>query len=338
MRNGITIAGNILVDIVKMIEKFPEKNMLVHITDSIRAVGGCVPNTIINLAKIDPCMKLKALGKVGSDDNGRFVVSEMERYGVDVSGIKIAEGRETSYDDVMTEKSTGARTFFLSCGVNHEFGIEDIDVDALDCNIFHAGYILLMDALDAEDDEYGTKMARLLKMVSDKGIKTSVDAVSEDSDRYKEKIIPALKYCDYTIMNEIESCKVTGLSPRKEDGSVHVDNIKKTMEAFIEYGVREKVIIHCCEAGFLLDKSGEFVVVPSLKLPKGYIKGSVGAGDSFAAACLYGIDKGFDNKKLLEFASAAAACNLAASDSISGMKTRKEIETMCDTFERVTLH
>ena len=145
MRNGITIAGNILVDIVKMIEKFPEKNMLVHITDSVRAVGGCVPNTIINLAKIDPRMKLKALGKVGSDDNGRFVVSEMERYGVDVSGVKIAEGRETSYDDVMTEKGTGARTFFLSCGVNHEFGIEDIDVDALDCNIFHAGYILLMD-------------------------------------------------------------------------------------------------------------------------------------------------------------------------------------------------
>jgi len=337
MKQGITIAGNILVDIVKIIEKYPEKNMLVHITDSIRAVGGCVPNTIINIAKIDPEVRLKALGKVGSDDNGRFVVSEMEKYGIDVSGVKIAEDKETSYDDVMTEKLTGERTFFLSCGINHEFGIEDIDIEALDCKIFHIGYILLMDALDAEDEEYGTKMARLLKQVSDKGIKTSVDAVSEDSDRYKAKIVPALKYCDYSIMNEIESCKVTGLSPRKEDGSIWVENIKKTMEAFFEYGVREKVIIHCSEAGFLLDKTGEFVMVPSLKLPKGYIKGSVGAGDSFAAACLYGIDKGFGNKKLLEFASAAAACNLAASDSISGMKTRKEIEEMCHTFERLTL-
>lgn len=41
-REGITIAGNILVDIVKMIEKYPEKNMLVHITESVKAVGGCV--------------------------------------------------------------------------------------------------------------------------------------------------------------------------------------------------------------------------------------------------------------------------------------------------------
>ena len=78
--------------------------------------------------------------------------------------------------------------------------------------------------------------------------------------------------------------------------------------------MREKVIIHCCEAGFLLDKSGEFVVVPSLKLPKGYIKGSI-----------------------LEFASAAAACNLAAADSISGMKNRAEIERMCKEFERLSL-
>lgn len=337
MREGITIAGNILVDIVKMIERYPEKNMLVHITDTVKAVGGCVPNTIINIAKMDPNVTLKALGKVGSDDNGKFLIDEMAKYGVDVSGVKVAEGKETSFDDVMTEKTTGDRTFFLSCGINHEFGIEDIDIDALDCKIFHAGYILLLGALDAEDEEYGTKMARLLHMVSEKGIKTSVDAVSEDSDRFKEKIIPALKYCDYTVMNEIECCKVTGLSPRTADGRIDVANIKATMEAFMEYGVREKVIVHCVEAGFLLDKSGEFVIVPSLKLPKGFIKGSVGAGDSFAAACLYGIDQGFDNKKLLEFASVAAACNLTASDSISGMKTRAEIEKMCETFDRLSL-
>ena len=336
-RQGITIAGIMLVDIVKMIDKYPEKSMLVNITESIRAVGGCVPNTIIDIAKIDPSVKLKAIGKVGSDDNGRFLREEMAKYGVDVSGIKVAEGRETSFDDVMTERSTGARTFFLSCGINHEFGIEDIDIDALDCKIFHAGYILLLGALDAEDEEYGTKMARLLHMVSEKGIKTSVDAVSEEGERFREKIIPALKYCDYAIMNEIECCKVTGLSPRKEDGTVHVENIKKTMEVFMEYGVREKVIIHCCEAGFLLDKSGKFTVVPSLKLPKGYIKGSVGAGDAFAAASLYGIDQGFDDTRILEFASAAAACNLAAADSISGMKNRAEIEQMCEEFERLSL-
>lgn len=334
-RQGITIAGNILVDIIKMIDRYPEKNMLVNISQCIRAVGGCVPNTIIDIAKMDPDMKLQAVGKVGDDDNGRFAVEEMRRHGIDVSAVKVAADRETSFTDVMTERSTGARTFFHSGGSNEEFDVDDVDVDALSCKIFHAGYILLLKTMDEADPEYGTRMARLLHKVSQKGIKTSVDAVSEDGDRFKEKIVPALKHCDYTIMNEIECCRVSDLSPKKADGRLDVANIRASMQAFLDYGVREKVIVHCCEAGFALDKSGAFTAVPSLKLPAGYIKGSVGAGDSFAAACLYGLDKGFDDQKLLEFASGAAACNLSASDSISGMRSRAEIEQLCQKYERL---
>ena len=212
--------------------------------------------------------------------------------------------------------------------------MEDIEINKLDCKIFHIGYILLLDALDQEDEEYGTKMARLLARISERGIKTSIDVISEDGDRFAEKVIPALKYCDYTIMNEIESCGVSGLSPRKVDGTIDVENIKKTMELFLEYGVREKVIIHCSEAGFLLNRQGEFYVVPSLVLPEGYIKGSVGAGDAYAAACLYGIYHGYGDEYLLEFAAAAAACNLSGFDSVSGMKSVKEIEALNRQYKR----
>ena len=177
-------------------------------------------------------------------------------------------------------------------------------------------------------------MARLLHDISKKGIKTSIDVVSEEGNRFQDKIIPALRQCDYAMMNEIESCRVTGLSPRKEDGSIHIENIKATMEEFINYGVREKVIVHCCEAGFIMDKNKKFVCVPSLDLPDGYIKGSVGAGDAYAAACLYGIYNNFDDEKLLEFAAAAAACNLSAPDSVSGMKNKSEIEKLNNTFKR----
>lgn len=331
---GIAIAGNILVDIVNVIDKYPEKNMLANIESSMLAVGGCVPNTIIDIAKMDSDIFLKAIGKVGNDENGRYVVSQMKKHGIDVSSVIVDEHVPTAQTSVMTEKSTGDRTFFYTSGANSSFCVEDVDVDSLDCRIFHAGYILLLDALDEEDEEYGTKMARLLHKVSEKGIKTSIDVVSEEGGRFKSKIIPALKHCDYAILNEIESCKVTDLSPYHEDGRVHVENIKKTMQAFLDYGVREKVIVHCTEAGFLMDKSGAFVVVPSLELPDDYIKGSVGAGDSYAAACLYGLYKGYDDQRLLEFAAAAAACNLSASDSISGMRSKSEVEKLNTIFKR----
>ena len=331
---GIAIAGNILVDIVNIIEAYPSKSMLVNILSSERAVGGCVPNTIIDLACIDPALALSAIGRIGNDENGRYVLSEMQKHGIDISKVITDSSAPTSADNVMSERTSGDRTFFYSGGASKNFSVEDVDVEALDCKMLHVGYVLLLDELDRHDPEYGTKLARLLHKAREAGIKTSFDVVSEESDRFKEKIIPALRECDSAIMNEIECCKVSGLSPRDKDGRINIENIKKTMESFIEIGVREKVVVHCSEAGFMLERSGKFTVVPSLVLPKNFIKGATGAGDSFAAACLYGIYNEWDAEKILEFASKAAACNLTAADSVSGMRTAREIDKMFESFER----
>ena len=177
-------------------------------------------------------------------------------------------------------------------------------------------------------------MARLLHDVQKQGIKTSIDVVSAEQGLFAEKIIPSLKYCNYAIMNEIECCKVTNLAPRNSDGSVNIKNIKTTMEKFIEYGVADKVIIHCCEGGFALGADKKFTAVPSLELPDGYIKGSVGAGDAFAAACLYALYNGYDDCHMLEFASTAAALNLSEEDAVSGMRSKEEIEEISKKFKR----
>lgn len=331
---GIAVAGNIITDIVNIIERYPEKNMLTYIEKSTRSIGGCVPNTIIDLAKIDPEISLSAIGKVGDDEPGRFAVSEMKKYGIDTSRVKVSGTQPTSISNVMTEKTSGERTFFCLKGANVDFCEADVDTESLECEIFHIGYVLLLDGLDSEDEEYGTKLARLLHNVKKRGIKTSIDAVSAECGLYAEKIIPVLKYCDYTIMNEIESCSVAGENPRNGDGSINIDAVKRTMKKFIEYGVSEKVIIHCSEGGFALSADGVFTAVPSLELPEGYIKGSVGAGDAFAAACLYSLYNGYDDRHMLEFASAAAALNLSAEDSVSSMRSKKEIEEINRIFPR----
>lgn len=332
--NGIAVAGNILVDVVNIIDKYPDKNMLTYVKKSTRSVGGCVPNTITDLARIDAGLCLSAIGKVGDDEYGRYIISELKKYGIDTNRIKISSKSRTSFSNVMTEEKSGDRTFFCLKGANSEFCESDIDISNLSCEIFHIGYILLLDALDESDAEYGTKMARLLHDVQKQGIKTSIDVVSAEQGLFAEKIIPSLKYCNYAIMNEIECCKVTNLAPRNSDGSVNIKNIKTTMEKFIEYGVADKVIIHCCEGGFALGADKKFTAVPSLELPDGYIKGSVGAGDAFAAACLYALYNGYDDCHMLEFASAAAALNLSEEDAVSGMRSKEEIEEISKKFKR----
>lgn len=336
-RKGIAIAGNILADIVKTVDHYPKVGMLAYIDCVNKSVGGCVPNTAINLAKIDGDIPISAIGKIGDDEYGRYVLGEISRYNIDTKQISVCPSNHTSFSDVISLPS-GERTFFHTKGSNVEFSPSDIDITALNCVLLHIGYVFLLDKFDMEDAEYGTVMARFLHDVQNHGIKTSIDAVSDSNGNYKEKMLPALKYCDYAIVNEFESSMISGLSPYDEDGKLNIDNIRKTMEFMAESGVKEKVVVHCKQAGFCYDvRSGKFTVVPSLDIPKDKIKGSVGAGDAFCAGTLYGIYNGFEDEHILEFASAAAACNLFSDASVGGMKPKEEIEKMAEIYGRKKL-
>lgn len=333
-RKGITIAGNLIADVVKRIDCYPEIGMLANVLSVSTAVGGCAANTAIDLRKIDNDIPVSSIGKIGDDDYGRYLVSQLSRYGIDCSGISVSSDMPTSFSDVMSQPS-GERTFFHARGSNAQFSPDDVDITALNCVIFHIGYILLLDAFDKEDPEYGTVMARLLHHIQERGIKTSVDVVSDSTADYKAKILPALKYSNYAIMNEIESTMLTGLSPVNEDGSPHIENIRKTMKFMAESGVRDKIIIHCKKAGFCYDvATDKFTAVGSLNIPSEEIKGSVGAGDAFCAGSLYGIYNGYDDKHILEFASSAAAANLFAENSIDGMLPKEEIEKLAEKYGR----
>ncbi len=336
-REGIVIAGNIIVDIVKDINLYPKMGMLAYISNISSSVGGCVPNTAINLAKIDKSIPLSVIGKVGTDENGKYSILQLEKYGIDVKGITFSQESPTSFCDVMSMPS-GERTFFSKKGASSEFSPDDICVSELNCSLLHIGYILLLDMFDADDKEYGTVMARFLHDLQMKGIKTSIDVVSDSTADYGKTIIPALKYCNYVIINEVECCSIWQLDARTEEGKLCKANIKEAMKRMIECGVSDKVIIHSKEAAFIMNaKTGAFYEVPSLDIPAEEIKGSVGAGDAFCAGCLYAIYNDFSDEKIIEFASVTAACSLFAPNSIDGMKPYKELIHLKEKYERILL-
>ena len=336
-RKGIVIAGNVLADIVKNVDTYPDVGMLANITDIRRGVGGCATNTAIDMAKIDRSLKISVIGKIGDDEYGRYVLSQLNKYGINCENISVSSEKPTSFSDVMSMPS-GERTFFHARGANAEFSPKDIDISSLNCVLLHIGYILLLDSFDKYDEEYGTVMARFLHEVQQKGIKTSVDVVSDSTADYKAKILPALKYCDYVILNEVESSMLFDLPPYDDNGKLNIENIRKTMEKMAEVGVKEKIVVHCKQAGFCYDvPTGEFTVVPSLKIPSAEIKGSVGAGDAFCAGSLYGIYNNFTDEHMLKFASSAAASNLFAENSTDGMLPKNEIEKLEKKYGRLSL-
>ena len=332
MEKGIAIAGTIAVDYIKTIDQYPEKGMLGNILSSSRGVGGCVTNTLCDLAKMDPTIPLYAYGGIGDDENGDFVVRVLKEHDINTDGIVRFPGEMTAFTDVMTLVATGERTFFNAKGANKIYSYSDLDFDSLEVDLFHIGYAFLMDPFDREDEEYGTVMARALARVQSMGIRTSMDLVSVENERYSEIVKPSLRYCNYFIVNEIEAGKTVNLSPYGPDGSIDEVRIRKICELILEAGVKDMVVIHAPLGGWAMTNSGEFYFAPSLKLPQNYIKGTVGAGDAFCAGMLYGIYKEMPVKEALEIACMTAACSLSEYDSISGMKTIDEIKSIYGKF------
>jgi len=329
---GICCAGNIIVDITYPIETWPKQNELTHITEGIRqTVGGAVCNTIADLARLDPELPLFASGYAGYDAEGDFVMEEMAKYpNIDMAMVK-RSGR-TSFTVVMSNNETKERTFFQHAGANLYYGEKDIPWDTLDVDIFHIGYILLLPELDAQDAEYGTKMAHLLHRVQNMGIKTSIDVVSESGQRYQSIVVPALCYTDYCVINELEAQQTTGVLLRNEDGVLLRENFPEALRKLKSLGVSTWAVIHCPEMGCGVDETGKYHEVDSLSLPVGYIKGTVGAGDAFCAGVLYGAQKGWTMQDAIKLAVCTAAAALGEPDASSGVRLAAEVLELYEKY------
>ncbi len=332
MRKGICVAGNLVVDITYPIERWPRQSELTTITEGItRSVGGAVCNVVTDLARMDKSLPLSALGVIGQDAEGDFILEQLGKYrNMDLSLL----GRKgaTSFTAVMSDNRTKARTFFQYRGANALFDESFIDWEKIDAELLHVGYILLLDALDQEDAEYGTKMARLLAEARRRGLKTSIDVVTETGDRFRTLVPPALRYTDYCVINELEAQQITGVPLRDESEKLHPENMKEALERMKELGVSTWTVIHCPEGGYGLDEENRYVSLPSLRLPEDYIKGTVGAGDAFCAGVLYGAQKRWALPESIRLGTCAAAASLSEPGASEGVGTAEEVLKLWDRF------
>jgi sugar/nucleoside kinase (ribokinase family) len=320
-RSGLLAGGNWIIDQVKLVDVYPQREQLANIRGQSQGTGGAAYNVLIDLARLGAPFPLMGAGLVGNDALGREILADCRRHNIGVNHLAVTSKAPTSYTDVMTELAGGHRTFFHARGANALWRGEDIDFKKIKARIFHLGYLLLLDALDEPDVTFGTKAARLLAAAQSAGLKTSVDVVSEDGDRFAKIVGPALKHMDYCILNEIEAGKTTGFKIRQADGRLDSVALRHAAGALLQQGVREVVIIHFPEGGFARTRRGDDVWQPSLKLPPKYIAGTAGAGDAFCAGALLGLHEGWDLSKCLVTGACAAAASLFHATCTTGVKS-----------------
>ncbi|MDY2914013.1 MAG: carbohydrate kinase family protein [Candidatus Enteromonas sp.] len=314
---AIAFAGSAIVDRIYSISAYPKEGELTQIRSVEFAVGGAVCNGAIDLKKMAPSLSVYAFGRIGKDEEGEFLVRVLTQNGVDASYLTQGNGK-TSFTDVYSIPQ-GQRTFFAYPGECANFGIDDIPWDGPNFTLLHLGYFLLLDRVDRGDG------LRILQKAKEKGIETSIDLVSENSDRYGI-LIPCLPYVDYLIINEVEAGRLT-------DMEVNAQNAEEALRRLLAFGVKKKVMIHAPKFGACLSNQG-YTIVPSLDIPPSDIAGSTGAGDAFAASALLMIAQEKSDREILEFASEAAAMALRVEDATSGLTAQDKIREIASIYPR----
>lgn len=318
---GLLAGGNWIIDQVKMIDVYPRPEQLSNIRSQSLGPGGAPFNVLVNLAKSGAPFPLYGAGMVGDDALGKEILSICKAHKIDARSISTTDKAPTSYTDVMTEQAGGRRTFFHARGANALWRGGDIDFVKIRPRIFHLGYLLLLDALDMPDVKYGTKAAKLLAQAQESGAKTSVDVVSEDSDRFARIVSPALKHVDYCILNEIEAGKTTGFKIRDAQNKLDTVALRHAAGTLLQGGVRELVVVHFPEGAFGRTRKGDDCWQSSVKLPQDYIAGTAGAGDAFCAGVLFGLHEGWDLSRCMQTGVCLAAASLSHPTCTQGVKS-----------------
>jgi sugar/nucleoside kinase (ribokinase family) len=311
--SGITCVGILCADILgKTVDSLPEKGKL-NLVDSISLqIGGCAANVAIALAKIGTRTAL--VGKIGDDSLGKFLLGALQSENVGVKGLKVDKNSTTAASMVMIS-GDGERSIIHSLGANKEFCYEDINLQILqETKILLIAGTFLMPGFDGRGTE------KLLKAATEKGVLCCMDTAWDSKGEWMKKIENSLQYLDWFMPSYDEACELTGKTVPVEMAAI-----------FNSKGVKNVIIKLNREGCYVKPREEEGYIVPSFSSISPV--DSSGAGDSFCAGFITGLDQGWEIKKCAAFANAVGVHCIMHIGTTTGIKPMNEILSFMKNYE-----
>lgn len=319
-RRGFITGGSWCVDRNKLIEFWPAEDSICEILSEERRNGGSGSNFAIDIKKLDPAMPVETIGIVGDDDDGRFLLAEADRYGIDRRQLAVSAAAPTHYTECFGSKRTGRRTHMTFNGVAALLSPDHFDFSATRARILHLGLPGVHRTMDSPWQDAANGWVAVLKKARAAGLMTNLELVSITAPRIAALARPCLPHLDLLVVNDHEIGAIADEQTVTQQGTDAAACIR-AMERVMAEGALRVVAVHFPRGGLALGRDGSLVRQSSLRVPPEQIVGANGAGDAFAAGFLYGFHEGWATADCLELAHAAAGA------SLRGISTTGTVET-----------
>jgi sugar/nucleoside kinase (ribokinase family) len=321
VRNGIVLSGTVILDIVNIVDHWPEEEQVAFIMRTEHGAGGPPHNAAAGLKKLGATFPVTCIGVVGDDEYGRVLCAQAVSYGLATDHFQTLTGAVTSHTQVMSSSNTGRRTFFHYPGVSHLLTPAMLLPKHDAAKIFYLGSPGIAKKMD---DSNG--WVQVLKSAQACGFETALELVPVDAAILQRLVPPCLAHVDVLVVNDHEAAAVTGIAVTLGD-TLNVEAAQRACAKLFEIGVAKLVCIHHPQGAVGMLRTGEICVSGSVQIAPSEIIGSVGAGDAFYAGVLFGWHENWTLKQCLELANAAAATSLfSATTSASILSAEQCLE------------
>lgn len=321
-RNGIVTGGLWLIDSTKHIDHYPAPSRLATVREVVRSNGGGAFNVAVNLSKLRAAIPLHAVGLIGDDENGRWILERCRNHNITTDALSCLKDQPTACTDVMTEIGTGRRTFFYLPGASVRLKREHFDFSTSTARIFYLGYPGLLSGLDEVSGDGRSGLEAVLADAQQAGLATAVDLVSSDRCDWKA-IARALPRVDVLFANEWEAAQMLERDAAPTD-AVSAAELHELGSALLDAGVRQAVVVHCSRGAICVSRDGGFAACGAVNVSAEEIRGTCGAGDALSAGFLLAFHWGRGWAECLELGISAAATCLHHLTSSEGVRPWEE--------------
>jgi ribokinase len=277
------------VDYLGIVDEYPppaDKKILM--SQFTKQGGGPVATALVTLSRLGA--RTAFVGKMGDDEFGGFMKSELGKEGVDVTQVVMEPGASSHPTFIVVDQATGGRTIFWS-----ESDVSPLRADEMDREFVTSAQILHLDGLQIEAGLAAARWAKEAGMT-----------VVLDGDTIRHRIDELIGLTNVLITSRNFAAQFTEQS-----------DLEKAMCKMRFLGP-EIVGITLGTDGCILSWGTTILREPAFQVD---VVDTTGAGDVFHGAFIYGLLQDWSVERTAEFANAVAAMKCRKLGGRAGIPT-----------------
>jgi ribokinase len=288
--------GALNVDKLFFVERIASGGEEVEVKSWTQAPGGSAANTIVGLSRLG--IETGFIGNVGTDQEGEYILDDLKKEGVDITGIRRVEGSTGMILGLVDAK--GERALYAFPGVND----------------------LLQITSESLNYARKAKMLHFSSFVGERSYRAQIALLDELSD-IEISFAPGELYVRKKIKPlELIISRSSVIFLNKEEAEMLTDkSYERAADELLGMGA-EVIVVTLGEGGCYVASSQTSHIIEAYKTK---VVDTTGAGDAFAAGFLYGLLRGKSLPECGRLGNWVAARCISKAGARAGLPYRDEL-------------